>query len=158
MLIAKAAGLEAVIETGRMDNVNHEWNRVKIDGSWYSLDVTNNDNEYMPNCYFNLPDEVASTILIEDGDAFMDLMAGQYTSEGMNYEYYNVKKLYTKDAEEAAAMMANQLKAGEGAVIRMDLNYGNTDVAEIIQNALNQSETEQVTYYYNAGVIALLEK
>lgn len=158
LLIAKAAGLEAVIETGRLENVNHEWNRVKIDGSWYSLDVTNNDNEYMPNCYFNLPDDLASTILIEDSDAFLDSNMDQYTSEGMDYEYYTVMDLYTEDAEEAAAMLADQLSTDDGAVIRMDVNYGNADLAEIIQNALYQSETEEVIYYYSAGVVALQKK
>ncbi len=158
LLLAKAAGLEAVIETGRLDNVNHEWNRVKIDGSWYSLDVTNNDNEYMPNCYFNLPDEVASAILLQDNDAFLDSCMDQYTSEGMDYEYYNVMDLYTEDAEEAATMLADQLSTDDGAVIRMDLNYGDADIAEIIQNALYQSETEEAICYYNAGVIALMKK
>ena len=150
--------MEAVIETGRLDNVNHEWNRVKIDGSWYSLDVTNNDNEYMPNCYFNLPDEVASAILLQDNDAFLDSCMDQYTSEGMDYEYYNVMDLYTEDAEEAATMLADQLSTDDGAVIRMDLNYGDADIAEIIQNALYQSETEEAICYYNAGVIALMKK
>lgn len=158
LLIAREAGLESVIVTGRLDNVNHEWNRVKIDGSWYSLDVTNNDNEYMPNCYFNLPDEIASGILVQDDTAFVDSYIDQYTSEGMEFEYYNVRNLYTEDADEAASMMTDLLKNGENAVIRMDLNYGNTDVAEIIQTAVNQSQTEEVMYYYNAGVIAVIKK
>lgn len=158
LLIAREAGLEAVIVTGRLDNVNHEWNRVKMDGSWYSLDVTNNDNEYMPNCYFNLPDEIASGILVQDDTAFIDSYVDQYTSEGIDFEYYNVKKLYTEDADEAASMMTDLLKNGNSAVIRMDLNYGNTDIAEIIQNAVNRSETEEVMYYYNAGVIAVIKK
>lgn len=158
LLIAREAGLESVIVTGRLDNVNHEWNRVKIDGSWYSLDVTNNDNEYMPNCYFNLPDEIASGILVQDDTPFVDSYIDQYTSEGMEFEYYNVRNLYTEDADEAASMMTDLLKNGENAVIRMDLNYGNTDVAEIIQTAVNQSQTEEVMYYYNAGVIAVIKK
>lgn len=158
LMIAREAGLEAVIVTGRLDNVNHEWNRVKMDGSWYSLDVTNNDNEYMPNCYFNLPDEIASGILVQDDTAFIDSYVDQYTSEGIDFEYYNVKKLYTEDADEAASMMTDLLKNGNSAVIRMDLNYGNTDIAEIIQNAVNRSETEEVMYYYNAGVIAVIKK
>lgn len=157
LLIAREAGIEAVIETGKLDNVNHEWNRVKIDGSWYSLDVTNNDNEYMPNCYFNLPDDIASQILIEDRDAFVDSYIGNYTSEGMEHEYYNMNKLYTENGEEAVTMLSEQLKSEGRAAVRMDLNYGGTDIAEIVQLTLNDAKVEQAMYYYNAGVISILK-
>ena len=49
LLIAQECGLEAIIETGKMQNVNHEWNLVKIDGGWYMLDTTNNDSDTIKN-------------------------------------------------------------------------------------------------------------
>lgn len=155
LLIAKEAGLEAVIETGRLENVNHEWNRVKIENSWYTLDVTNNDNDNMPNCYFNIPDELSSQILVEDNDAFIDSYIKNYKSEGMKNEYYTINGLYTEDGEKASDMIAEQLKSGEKAAIRMDLNYGNSDIMEIVQKAITKAGLETVMYYSNAGVIAV---
>ena len=68
---AKKAGLDAVIETGKMSGVNHEWNRVKIDGSWCILDVTNNDIEEFPNAFFNLTEETSDGLLVPDKDVIV---------------------------------------------------------------------------------------
>ena len=102
LLIAQECGLEAIIETGKMQNVNHEWNRVKLDGGWYMLDVTNNDSDMIKNMYVNLPDDVASLYVQKSTEAYMDNVASEYTSEGMDYEYYNVNGLYSEDKTKAA--------------------------------------------------------
>lgn len=158
LLIAKEAGLEAVIETGQMQNVNHEWNRVKIDDSWYTLDVTNNDCDYIPNSYFNIPDEVASQVLNENNEAFIDSYISNYTSKGMDNEYYTKNNRYTESADEAVNMLSEQLKSENQAAIRMDLNYGGSDIAEIVQNTLTKAGVGEAMYYYTAGVISVLKK
>ena len=156
-LIAKEAGLEVVIQTGRLDGVNHEWNRVKIDGQWYTLDVTNNDCEYLPNCYFNLSDEVAGTILQEDGDAFIDRFISNYTSSDMNNEYYTKNSLYTENPNEAVSMLVSILKENDMAVVRMNLNYGESTVDNIIQEVISGASLTAGKYYYNAGVISVIK-
>lgn len=156
-LIAREAGLEAVIETGRLGGVNHEWNRVKIGEQWYTLDVTNNDCEFLPNCYFNLSDEVAATIFQEDGDAFIDRYISNYTSSDMNNEYYTQNKLYTENANEAVSMLVRILAEHDMAAVRMNLNYGESAVDSIIQQVISEAGLTAGKYYYNAGVISIVK-
>lgn len=42
--IAHEAGLDSVMVVGALQGIGHAWNAVKIDGKWYMLDVTNNEN------------------------------------------------------------------------------------------------------------------
>lgn len=111
LLIAQECGLEAIIETGKMQNVNHEWNRVKLDGGWYMLDVTNNDSDMIKNMYVNLPDDVASLYVQKSTEAYMDNVASEYTSEGMDYEYYNVNGLYSEEKAWLLTVATNRGKS-----------------------------------------------
>lgn len=47
----KAAGIDARIIVGQINNINHGWNLVKVDGNWYHVDITNNDS-VRENKYF----------------------------------------------------------------------------------------------------------
>lgn len=157
-LIADKAGLEVILETGRLDGVNHEWNRVKIENQWYTLDVTNNDCEYLPNCYFNLSDEVAGIILQEDGDALMDKFIPNYTASDMSNEYYTKNNLYTENASEAVSLLVDMLMENEMAAVRMNLNYGEDTVDNIVKEVVNEVQLTAGKYYYNAGVISIVKK
>lgn len=39
----KAAGIDTRIVLGQLNEINHGWNLVKVNGMWYQIDVTNND-------------------------------------------------------------------------------------------------------------------
>lgn len=157
-LIAEEAGLDVIIETGRLDGVNHEWNRVKIENQWYTLDVTNNDCEYLPNCYFNLSDDVARMILQEDGDALMDKYIPNYTASDMSNEYYTKNNLYTENTSEAVSMLVNMLAESDMAAVRMNPNYGESTVDNIVKEVVNEVQLTAGKYYYNAGVISIVKK
>lgn len=49
------AGIENRIVVGKIKDVSHSWNAVKIQGNWYHIDVTNNDSSYK-NKYFLVGD------------------------------------------------------------------------------------------------------
>lgn len=157
-LLCEAAGLEVIIETGRLSGVNHEWNRVKIDGSWCIMDVTNNDSECLPNCYFNLSDDVASSILIADKDALADDFIVNYAANCMDYEYYTQNNLYTEDDEEAVSLLVEQLEDNDIAVIRTGSGPDENTVLEIVQNAVNKADVANGMYYYNNGVLSIIKK
>jgi len=157
-LVAREAGLEAVIVTGVMDGVGHEWNRVLLDGQWYTLDVTNNDSEYVNNALCNLSDDVAAEVLKQDEDALLDDCVGNYTADDMKNEYYTVNGLYTEDAGEAAEILARGLQENGRAVVRMDSSFGSTSLDEIVQTAVNEAQSDSVMYYAFANVIAVIEQ
>ena len=158
LLLAKKAGLDAVIVTGTLEGVNHEWNRVNIDGQWYSLDSTNNDSDTVPNCYFNLPDELAGTMLLQDKDAFIDSCVSQYTAEDMNQEYYTKNGLTTDDSNQAAELLAAEISKKDVAAIRVQEEIDEKTVEEIAQNVCNQSGISECWYYYKAGVVSIIKK
>ncbi len=59
------AGIEVVTVTGDADGQPHMWNKVKIDGKWYNIDVTyavanSSAGSYVRYDYFCVPDEMLS--------------------------------------------------------------------------------------------------
>ncbi len=157
-LLCEAANMEAIIETGRLSGVNHEWNRVKIDGNWCIMDVTNNDSEYLPNGYFNLSDSAAASILIADKDSLTDNFIGNYAADSMDYEYYTQNNLCTEDDEEAVSMLVNQLADSDIAVIRIMRGFDENTVNGIVQSAVNEAEVASGMYYYNNGLLSIVKK
>ena len=154
LLIAQECGLEAIIETGKMQNVNHEWNRVKLDGGWYMLDVTNNDSDVIKNMYVNLPDDVASLYVQKSTEAYMDNVASEYTSESMDYEYYNVNGLYSEDKAKVTDILANELtKGGDSIVVRTTSDLTQDEVNGIISDALTKANIESCKYMYSQDII-----
>ena len=61
-LLCNKANIDCVMVSGTVDNTNHAWNCVKVDGEWYQIDVTWNDTDgekdYLQNDYFNLTDSL----------------------------------------------------------------------------------------------------
>lgn len=59
-LLCQMTGLEAEIVEGRLDGVDHLWNKVKIGEHWYHFDVTSDDQlstEEISFRYFGLSDQ-----------------------------------------------------------------------------------------------------
>lgn len=56
----KLAGLENKIVVGTLDGTPHGWNLVKVDGEWYHIDITNNDQE-VKDKYFLEDDDYLRT-------------------------------------------------------------------------------------------------
>ena len=55
-LLSSYAGLQCMLLSGQSSGVNHMWNVIKIDGSWYHLDTTWGDSDTEVYNYFNLND------------------------------------------------------------------------------------------------------
>ncbi|MGX8702710.1 transglutaminase domain-containing protein [Caproiciproducens sp.] len=55
-LLSSYAGLQCMLLSGQSSGVNHMWNVIKIDGSWYHLDTTWGDGDTEVYNYFNLND------------------------------------------------------------------------------------------------------
>ena len=157
LLIAKQAGLDAIIETGTMGGVNHEWNRVNIDSKWYTLDVTNNDCEYLPDCYFNISDEIAGVVYRQGNDAVADAYIEKFIADDMENEYYTFNKLCAKDHDEAVSMLAGQLKDSDMAAVRIDISTDENEVGTIASDVANSAKLKSAKYYYSAGVVSIVK-
>ena len=158
LLLCHYADIDAIIETGKLSGVNHEWNRVKIDGSWCVMDVTNNDSVNLPNSYFNLSDEMAKSLLIADKDGLIDSCIDTYAAKSNAYEYYKQHNLYKENALDAATLLADILKDNDVAIIRTLSGLKDSEVFAISQEAVNQANVTNALYYYNNGVLSITKK
>ena len=155
LLLARNAGLDAVIETGRLDGIAHEWNRVKIDGQWYVMDVTNNDNDKAPNAYFNLSDEASDEFLIPDKEAILYDAYGEYAAVSNDKEYYLVKGRCADDRDEAVELMGNLLSDDDNAIIRVNEELDESDVESLVRDVAENNNITDGKYYYYRGVLSM---
>ena len=158
LLLCHYAGIDAIIETGKLNGVNHEWNRVKIDGNWCVMDVTNNDSVNLPNSYFNLSDKMAQSLLIADKDGLIDTYISNYAAKTDAYEYYRQSNLYAEDSHKAATLIANILMDEDVATIRTLSGLSDAEIFAIAQEAVNTANVANAIYYYNNGVLSITKK
>lgn len=158
LLLAKEAGLEAIIVTGTLDGVNHEWNRVKLENSWYTLDVTNNDSQTVPNGYFNLSDELAANVLKENNAFLASPSPDWLQASDNNYEYYTKNQWVANDEDKAVDLLTVLLQTQDQAAIRLDGELNDTYAEQIAQNTCNKGKIASAKYYYRAGVLSIVKE
>lgn len=155
LLLAKEAGLEAIIVTGSLEGVNHEWNRVKLEDSWYSLDVTNNDSDRVPNGYFNLSDEAAANYLKEDNTFLADTKADWLKGADNQHEYYTKHQWIASEEEAATELLGSMLSGQDKAAVRLEGDFDNSRVEGIVKKVCAKEHIENVEYYYGMGILAM---
>ena len=121
--------IECDIITGQAGGESHAWNRVKIDGDYYLVDVTWNASIFKANPnnrvhydFFNLTDE-ALNASHKPGEPQTKIA----TSTKYNYHYYN--NLVVTSKEEFLAILRDTLDKGETIVYVL---YENVDLREFI--------------------------
>ena len=125
MLMARIEGFECVRITGKnSEGVGHAWNKVKMDGKWYNVDVTGDDS-LTTISEENVVIEVIETLshdkflvsdafleekgYVEDGYGFINAASG-------NYDFYkklsvtNLYDLYIESEEEMEAVAEEALE------------------------------------------------
>ncbi len=158
-LLADAAGLECIVVTGVLEgNLPHAWNKVKIDGEWEILDVTNNDNEFLTNALLNLPDEAGSSTLSEDKDYAIDRYLRNYTATNGNREYYRINEMYF-DYDEISEKLAEQINERGTALLRTEYALNDDIFNRIGQEVYETMDSDKKLFgYYWMGVIYLTTK
>lgn len=110
------AGLECRIVIGTLNGEGHAWNLVKVDGNWYHIDITNND-DIIRDSYLLVSDEHLS----ENG---FDWDRSKYPISSSNY--YNTLTSYiddTNDEEiESEKIYENNIKIDESDIDEMVAN------------------------------------
>lgn len=155
-LLADAAGLESIVVTGYLDgSVPHAWNKVNVDGTWYIVDSTNNDNDTINNALFNLSDSAAGNTLVENDSFVLNGTEYGYAAEEDELEYYHTTDRYY-DTDVIASELAELLESDGEAVLRTDYDIDDETFYEIAQEAANQSQ-KNISGFYWMGVIHLAE-
>lgn len=153
-LLADAAGVESIVVTGYLDgSLPHAWNKVRIDGEWYIVDSTNNDNDLIQNALFNLSDTAAYGTLVEDDRFAMDQNLSDYISGGDEMEYYHTTGRYF-EKDEIADQLAEAISADGFAVLRTNYDIEDEEFGRIAQETADKSKKNVVGFYW-MGVIHL---
>ncbi len=156
-LLADAAGLECVVVTGTLEgNLPHAWNKVRIDGEWEILDVTNNDNEFMVNALLNLPDEAGKRTLTEDTDYVLDGYMRNYVATNGQREYYRLNGMYYS-YDEIGEKLAEQINENGEAVLRTEYALDDDTfnrIGQDVYDAMDDQNADLYGYYW-MGVIYL---
>ncbi len=151
-LLCDEAGLECIVVTGYLEgSYSHAWNKVKIDGEWQIIDVTNNDNEDLYNALMNIPDYASDGVLVEDDRFVMDSCVNKYYSTTTDNEYYRVNDKYF-DIEEIAKSLASELGTKNDVALRTEYSLNDKEFSQILKE-VRQITGEKVYGYYWMGVI-----
>jgi len=152
-LLADEAGLESIVVTGFLSgDLPHAWNRVLIDGQWMTLDVTSNDHEYVRNSLFNIPDRVASTVLVEDNYFVIGSQKAAYTGTNEDSEYYRIERKFFSQSE-VVNMLVTELRRNSAATLRTDYELTDKQYSNIFQAALSQGGWTDAQGYMWLGTI-----
>lgn len=105
--ILEQIGIETLYVTGKGNGELHAWNKVKIDGVWYSLDATFNDPSpnvegYISYQYFLIPDNQLAKDHIWDDVSFPDATSTKYVfmSDMNDPELHNGYYYYSSNSED----------------------------------------------------------
>lgn len=160
-LLADAAGLECVVVTGTLEgNLPHAWNKVRIDGEWEILDVTNNDNEFMVNALLNLPDEAGKRTLTEDTDYVLDGYMRNYVATNGQREYYRLNGMYYS-YDEIGKKLAEQINETGEAVLRTEYALDDDTfnrIGQDVYEALDDQNADLYGYYWMGVIYLTTEK
>ena len=157
-LLATRAGLESVIVTGYLQgSLPHAWNRVYIEGQWYTLDVTNNDNEFFPNAFFNLSDREASSILTEDGQWMLNRELPRFVATSETFvEYYRYHERFF-DLDEVAQTLIEGINVHGRATYRTAMLLTEERFQEILQVVIRETGNPDLVGGHFMGVITVME-
>lgn len=156
-LLLQLAGIESHIVTGTANGGGHAWNKVKIDGEYYNLDVTWDDP--VPDepgrvtySYFNVTDEELARNHQWDTSRWPAATA-------KTYEYFEYMGLAVHSREELRERIVSAIASREQSEIWFKATY-DTDVHNVIEDMLSfLSWSNGLTgyrYTYNEmGVIGL---
>ncbi|MDE5804018.1 MAG: transglutaminase domain-containing protein [Lachnospiraceae bacterium] len=158
-ILADAAGLECVVVTGTLEgNLPHAWNKVRIDGEWEILDVTNNDNEFLSNALLNLPDEAGRRTLTEDSEYVLDGCMRNYVANNGRREYYRLNDMYY-GYDEIGEKLAELINEEGTALLRTEYGLDDETFSKIAREVYAALEEDEELYgYYWMGVIYLTTK
>lgn len=158
-LLADAAGLDCVVVTGVLEGtLPHAWNKVRIDGEWEILDVTNNDNEFLANALLNLPDEAGNRTLTEDSDYVLDGYMRNYAATNGLREYYRINNMYYP-YDQIGEKLAEQLNESGTALLRTEYALDDETFNRIGQEVYEAMDDDEPLYgYYWMGVIYLTKE
>ena len=156
-ILLKKCGIQNVVVLGKMGN-QHAWNKVKIDDSWYNVDVTSDacgKERIVSHVYFNLTDEVISkshTIDLTFQTPECSKSNGYYTHN--DYEITNQDFL----SDKISKIVSNT----KGNVLEFRIESNAYDIQDVVQklydmdfNKYKTNKIKEMSYYYIGNIFII---
>ena len=161
--LADLCGLNAVMVTGSMNNGGHAWNAVKIDDSWYMLDLTNNSISLGGIDYWVCN---ASTDFIYENGFVLDegFVSGTDFSEFMNddnsKDWYYVNDYMPLTIAECAKVWVNEKNEKDMILLKYQLStleekksFWNNFKSEVKKLGIKDEEINNWKLFEYSGIL-----
>lgn len=128
-LLLACSGVESLIVTGVADGVDHAWNKVNVDGTWYHVDATwddptPDDPGKVLHTYFNLPDD-----LMMESHTWDETLSPACTGEPfMYYKWYGLYCNNYSEYKRTASSLIRENKPAEIEIIVPDYSKSGYDL------------------------------
>jgi hypothetical protein len=145
-MIAQKAGIPAVtvIALPQDGQFGHAWNKVKVSGSWYNIDLSSDDTtlKWDEICYdwFLLADSEMGTIHQMWDDPFVT----EPKANNRRNSYYEIKKRSAKTVAEAKEILNAQFEA---------IDFGKTNSAYVAVEISSEAVLNEFVTLYKSGKI-----
>ncbi|MEG0615362.1 MAG: transglutaminase domain-containing protein [Oscillospiraceae bacterium] len=148
--LCNKSGIENLLATGIVNGCEHMWNMVKLDGSWYNIDLTRDDPIGLPAELKSVQKEYVSYnyFLIKNtqfgGNAkYSDLYNLPQTNSD-KYNYYRYNDLYAEDYGQAKHILGREIyAAAEDKRVFVEIMLENKELyEETVFNLFDQSKKE----------------
>lgn len=122
--VLKRFKINSILISGKLNGEGHMWNEVKINNSWYNVDVTADDTgDKVSHTFFNVSDKAIERTHKKDKD-FYDVKIdavenGEYNlfappCTAVTYNYFNVNNCLIKDLSTAPILIAEKISENLG--------------------------------------------
>jgi transglutaminase-like putative cysteine protease len=138
LMLASKAGIECLIVQGTARGNKHSWNLVRIDGSWYHLDVTYDDpvsqKKEVTHDYFNLTDDIIAV----NHKWKRDTVPACTSSEE---NWFEVEKLVVQDFSNLRTILKASFDHRLPNICERIINFNPSTFETELQAAIDTTET-----------------
>lgn len=148
-LLASEMGLESILVTGTTDSgENHAWNQVKVDGSWYNIDVTWDDTDVEGDArrmYFLCSDDFFGKTHFPDLEYVNTYECGDYSGN-----FYIKNGLYAESEQAADEILRREIASGK---TKAEIRFENDELYDLfIKKYISDQEIFGILYANGWGI------
>ena len=158
-LVLNRSGISTTVVLGESveDGIAHMWNLVNINGAYYYLDATWNDNEQQPQyAYFNITTEQLQRTHLIAEQLYVEIC----TAQTDNYYIRNNTYLDSFDRDDIAETIANRIMAGD-TTIHLQFGEGKFENAllflknaTLTQKMVNSHLSDETMWHYELHIFS----
>mgnify|MGYP004620703615 CR=1 FL=1 len=156
-ILLKKCGIQNVVVLGKMGN-QHAWNKVKIDDSWYNVDVTSDacgKERIVSHVYFNLTDEVISKSHTID-------LTFQTPECSKSNDYYTCNAYEITNQDFLSDKISKIVSNTKGNVLEFRIESNAYDIQDVVQklydmdfNKYKTNKIKEMSYYYIGNIFII---